>query len=95
MSLLAQAEYPPTPLSASPRQATTDDQLVTLWLHGRAPNTQRAYAADADRFRAFVAKPLAPGMKRETPSAPGGAKSTRGHVTEMESNAVVTSPAVR
>jgi integrase/recombinase XerD len=58
MSLLAQAEYPPTPLSASPRQATTDDQLVTLWLHGRAPNTQRAYAADADRFRAFVAKPL-------------------------------------
>ena len=27
MSRVAQAEYPPTPLSASPRQATTDDQL--------------------------------------------------------------------
>lgn len=57
--MLAHVQYSPTPLSAPPRQATRDDQLVALWLHGRAPNTQRAYAADADRFRAFVAKPLA------------------------------------
>src|SRR6266849_2642909 len=31
-----------------------DDQLVNLWLHGRPAHTQRAYAADAERFRACV-----------------------------------------
>jgi hypothetical protein len=51
---LAHVEYPPPPLSASPRQATTDDQLVALWLHGRAPNTRRASAVDVDRSRAGV-----------------------------------------
>jgi integrase/recombinase XerD len=30
-----------------------------LWLHGRSPHTQRAYRADSERFRAFVAKSLA------------------------------------
>src|SRR5918912_3253159 len=37
---------------------STDAQLVQLWLHGRSPHTQRAYRADAERFLAFVARPL-------------------------------------
>jgi integrase/recombinase XerD len=40
------------------RQAETDDQLLELWLHGRSRHTQRAYRADAERFRRHVAKPL-------------------------------------
>ena len=39
-------------------QASTDDQLVALWLHGRPPTTRAGYEADARRFRAFVGKPL-------------------------------------
>jgi integrase/recombinase XerD len=41
-------------ISSMLRQASTDDQLVGLWLHGRSPHTQRAYVADAERFRAYV-----------------------------------------
>jgi integrase/recombinase XerD len=59
MTQLARIEYPPTPFVAAPRPAATDDQLVELWLHGRSRHTQRAYRADGERFRAFVAKPLA------------------------------------
>jgi integrase/recombinase XerD len=59
MTQLARIEYPPAPLSTVPRAADTDAQLVTLWLHGRSKHTQRAYGADAERFLAFVAKPLA------------------------------------
>jgi integrase/recombinase XerD len=59
MTHLARVEYPPTPLATAPRQAATDDHLVQLWLHGRSRHTQRAYRADSERFRAFVAKPLA------------------------------------
>lgn len=40
------------------RQAANDDQLVEIWLHGRSVHTQRAYAADAERFRVFFGKPL-------------------------------------
>ncbi len=29
-----------------------------MWLHGRPETTVRAYQADADRFCAYVAKPL-------------------------------------
>lgn len=35
-----------------------DDHLVELWLHERSPHTQRAYRADAGRFRAWAGKPL-------------------------------------
>jgi integrase/recombinase XerD len=59
MTTLARTDYPPTPLAAAPRAAATDDQLVELWLHGRSRHTQRAYRADSERFRSFVAKPLA------------------------------------
>ena len=40
------------------RQAGSDEQLLKLWLHGRSPNTQRAYGSDVSRFRSFVSKPL-------------------------------------
>jgi site-specific recombinase XerD len=39
-------------------QADTDQQLIALWLHGRSPHTQRAYAADVGRFLAYAGKPL-------------------------------------
>lgn len=42
-----------------PSQASSDDQLVALWLHGRSLHTQRAYLADSRRLFAFVGKPLA------------------------------------
>ena len=38
--------------------AVADRQQIALWLHGRSPATQRAYRDDAERFLAFVAKPL-------------------------------------
>ena len=40
-------------------QASSDDQLIAIWLHGRSPHTQRAYGADLARFRDSVGKPLA------------------------------------
>lgn len=39
-------------------QATTDLQLIALWLHGKSPHSQRAYRADVEKFTAHVAKPL-------------------------------------
>lgn len=36
------------------RQASTDAQVVGMWLHGKAANTQRAYAREARAFAAFV-----------------------------------------
>jgi integrase/recombinase XerD len=38
--------------------ATSDDQLLTLWLYGRSPHTARAYLADITRFRITAGKPL-------------------------------------
>jgi len=37
---------------------TTDDDLVELWLHGKAENTVDAYRADIAAFRAFSGKSL-------------------------------------
>lgn len=50
----------PLPTTSQPtaRQASTDAQLVALWLHGRSPHTQRAYRSDVKRFLAFVDEPL-------------------------------------
>ncbi|MDP9311156.1 MAG: phage integrase N-terminal SAM-like domain-containing protein, partial [Chloroflexota bacterium] len=41
-----------------PIQAAHDEQMITLWLHGRSERTQRAYRADIARFLAYVGKPL-------------------------------------
>jgi integrase/recombinase XerD len=37
----------------------TDSQLIGIWLHGRSPHTQRAYAADVARLCSRTGKPLA------------------------------------
>src|SRR5687768_2369532 len=37
---------------------TTDGQVISMWLHGRPPTTQRAYQVDAARLLQFVGKPL-------------------------------------
>jgi site-specific recombinase XerD len=52
-----------TEISLSPRHAilssaSSDNQLVEIWLHGRSRHTQRAYAADVARFLAGAGKPL-------------------------------------
>lgn len=49
------------PVSSEDRltsQADSDEQLLALWLHGRAASTQRAYCSDSRRFLRFVGKPL-------------------------------------
>src|SRR3954469_4934110 len=38
------------------QEASSDDQLIALWLHGRSRHTQRAYLADVDRFRSRAGK---------------------------------------
>ena len=39
-------------------QASSDDQLLAIWLHGHSEHTVRAYGADVERFRAGAGKPL-------------------------------------
>lgn len=42
-----------------PVQASSDDQLIQLWLHGRSSkHTQTAYKYEIDRMRQFIMKPL-------------------------------------
>jgi len=36
------------------RRAETDAQVVAMWLHGKAPNTARAYGRESARFADFV-----------------------------------------
>ncbi len=51
---------PPAPLPrpTAPVPASSDAQLVALWLHGRSAGTWRAYAADLAAFLAHVRRPL-------------------------------------
>ena len=39
-------------------QASNDDQLIALWLHGKSPHSQAAYRADVGRLWVFLGKPL-------------------------------------
>jgi len=43
---------------AAIQHATSDDQLLALWLHDRPAHTQRAYRADIARFTTAIGKPL-------------------------------------
>jgi site-specific recombinase XerD len=43
---------------AIPLQASSDEQLLELWLHGRSRHTQRAYRADFGKFQRVIGKPL-------------------------------------
>jgi len=45
--------------SSTALETGSDGQLIGIWLHGRSPHTQRAYAADVARLRARTGKPLA------------------------------------
>lgn len=46
------------PVPSSVSGAKNDDQLITLWLHGKSEHTQRAYRADIERFSSFCRKSL-------------------------------------
>ena len=46
------------PAAVAPPQASSDAQLIEIWLHGRPAHTQRAYAADIARFCSVARKPL-------------------------------------
>jgi len=47
-------------IETMPSQAASDQQLISLWLHGRSVHTQRAYAADIARLLEHTGgKPLA------------------------------------
>ena len=39
-------------------QADSDEQVIALWLHGKAERTQEVYGADIGRFGDFVRQPL-------------------------------------
>ncbi len=45
-------------LPALPRQADTEAQVVSMWLHGRPARTQALYGDAYQRFAAHVGKPL-------------------------------------
>ena len=40
------------------QQAHNDEQVISLWLHGRSVHTQKAYSSDIVRFLKFVNKQL-------------------------------------
>src|ERR1035438_8878314 len=46
------------PAAPAPPQASSDAQLIEIWLHGRPAHTQRAYAGDIARLCAAARKPL-------------------------------------
>src|SRR3954453_14171343 len=54
----ALAPLPLSPVEVLPVPDDNDGRLTELWLHGRSPATQRAYAADLAAFRAVVPCPL-------------------------------------
>ncbi len=56
--MMEQFPVPREKTPALPAQADSDEQVIALWLHGRSPHTQRAYAADVASFGSFVEKPL-------------------------------------
>ena len=54
----------PSPIAPSAVASTpilpdaTEEQLIGLWLHGKSPNTVRAYRREIAAFRAFIGKPI-------------------------------------
>jgi hypothetical protein len=55
-AVLAAAPPPIAPTPIPPD--ATEQQLIGLWLHGKSPNTIRAYRRDIAAFRAFIGKPI-------------------------------------
>src|SRR3954452_9466988 len=58
MSDVVPVAVPMAPAAPMPTQASSDAEVIELWLHGRSPHTQRAYQGDLDAFRAYCPKPL-------------------------------------
>ena len=54
LALLERAD----PSTVIPVQATSDEALVALWLHGRPATTRTAYIREAGMFLAYIALPL-------------------------------------
>lgn len=50
---------PISPGSSVPSLVSADERLISLWLHDKAPHTQRAYRRDIASFLAYVQVPLA------------------------------------
>lgn len=48
----------PVDIHLTAPEASSDDQILELWLYGRSRHTQRAYRADVERFRSRAGKPL-------------------------------------
>lgn len=46
------------PPSTELKPASAQAQLIEMWLHGKSPPTQESYRLSANRFLAFVGKPL-------------------------------------
>lgn len=46
------------PSAKTPAQASTDDEVIRLWVYGRPLNTQIAYEREISRWRRYVKKPL-------------------------------------
>ena len=63
----------PTPSGAGniPAQASSDAELVRLWLHGRSPQTQRAYKTDTAAFPDLCGQAATAGYPRRRPSLCG------------------------
>jgi integrase/recombinase XerD len=56
------AVLPPEPVqgetAVAPQQVSSDEHLISLWLHGRSASTRRAYEADVAAFQDYVQTPL-------------------------------------
>jgi integrase/recombinase XerD len=46
------------PIQVIPKQADTDQELISLWLHGKSRHTQRYYRSDVEHFFQFTKKTL-------------------------------------
>lgn len=47
-----------TPQASVLPDGTTDDQLIDMWLHDKAPQTQEEYTRDINQFREYISVPL-------------------------------------
>jgi site-specific recombinase XerC len=50
------ASFRPLEIPPDAPEASTDHQLIDLWLHQRSPHTQRAYRADIEQFQSHTPK---------------------------------------
>jgi integrase/recombinase XerD len=56
--IAARAEEPERDHGVAIPLDATEEHLIELWLHGKSPNTIRAYRQDITAFRACIGKPI-------------------------------------